>query len=46
MTIIFDGTGLTIEKLVAIARNNEQVKLHPDALKRIKKCREMLEKKG
>jgi len=45
MTLILDGSGLTIEKLVKIARNNEQVKLHPDALKRIKKCRDMLEKK-
>jgi histidine ammonia-lyase len=45
MTIVVDGSGLTIEKVVDVARHNEQVKLHPDALKRIKKCREMLEKK-
>ncbi len=45
MTLILDGSGLTIEKLVKIARYNEQVKLHPNALKRIKKCRDMLEHK-
>ena len=45
MTILLNGAGLTIEKLVSIARYNEPVKLHPDALKRIKKCREVLEKK-
>jgi len=45
MTIIINGTGLTIERLVNVARHNEKVKLHPDALERIKKCRMMLEKK-
>ncbi len=45
MGIILDGSGLTIEKLVAIARNNEKVELHPDAMARIRKCRDMLEKK-
>jgi len=45
MTVILNGFGLTIEKLVNVARYNEKVKLHPDALKRIKSCREMLEEK-
>jgi histidine ammonia-lyase len=36
---------LTIEKMVRIARANEKVELHPDALERIKRCRVMLEKK-
>jgi len=45
MTIVIDGTGLTIEKLVKVARYNEKIKLHPDSLKRIKTCRAMLEKK-
>ena len=45
MTIVIDGPNLTIEKLVRVARNNEKISLHPDALKRIKKCRAMLEKK-
>ena len=45
MSIILDGSGLTIEKLVRIARHNEKVELAPEALERIKKCRAMLEKK-
>lgn len=45
MAIVLDGYGLTIEKLVRIARNNEIIKLHPQALDRIKKCRAMLEEK-
>ncbi|MFA3782189.1 histidine ammonia-lyase [Melioribacteraceae bacterium 4301-Me] len=45
MSIILDGNSLTIEKLVRIARFNEKVELHPDALERIKKCRAMLEEK-
>ncbi len=45
MAVVIDGSGLTIEKVVDAARNNEKVKLHPDALKRIKACRAMLERK-
>ncbi len=45
MTIVLNGTGLTIEKLVKAARDNEKVSLHPDAEERIKRCRAMLEKK-
>ena len=45
MTITIDGSGLTIEKLVRIARHGEKVTLHPDALERIKVCRGMLEQK-
>jgi len=45
MTIIVNGSGLTIEKLVNVARFNEKTELHPDALKRIVACRAMLEKK-
>jgi histidine ammonia-lyase len=45
MTIILDGSSLTIEKLVAIARFNEKVELAPAALERIKVCRAMLERK-
>ncbi len=45
MTIVLDGSGLTIEKLVRVARNNEKVELHPNALKRIESCRQMLEEK-
>jgi histidine ammonia-lyase len=45
MTIILDGSGLSVEKLVQIARHNEPVALHPDAQERIKTCRAMLEEK-
>ncbi len=45
MPIILDGSNLTVEKLVAIARYKEKVELHPDALERIKICRTMLEEK-
>jgi histidine ammonia-lyase len=45
MTIVLDGSSLTIEKIVAIARHNETVELGPAALERIKVCRAMLEEK-
>ncbi|MPM07754.1 Histidine ammonia-lyase [bioreactor metagenome] len=45
MAIILDGQGLTIEKLVQVARHGEKVELHPDAVKRINACRAMVEKK-
>jgi histidine ammonia-lyase len=45
MTIVLNGSSLTIEKLVAIARHGEKVELAPEALERIKVCRAMLEEK-
>ncbi|HOP07123.1 MAG TPA: aromatic amino acid ammonia-lyase [candidate division Zixibacteria bacterium] len=45
MSIVLNGSGLTVEKLVQIARHNEPVELAADALERIKRCRAMLEKK-
>jgi histidine ammonia-lyase len=45
MTITLDGSGLTIEKLVRIARSGEKVELAPLALACIKTCRSMLEEK-
>lgn len=45
MTIIIDGSNLTIEKLVQIARHGEKVELSPQAIERIKICRAMLEEK-
>ena len=45
MTIVLDGSGLTIEKLVRVARHGEKVELDPDALERIQVCRAMLEEK-
>ncbi len=45
MTIVLDGSGLTVEKLVRIARHGEPVALAPEARARIETCRAMLEKK-
>ncbi len=45
MTIILNGSGLTVEKLVKISRYNEKVKVDNESIKKIKKCRELLEKK-
>ncbi|MBN1433898.1 histidine ammonia-lyase [Candidatus Fermentibacterales bacterium] len=43
--MILDGTNLTIEKLVKIAREGEEVSLSPEAEQRIVECRKMLERK-
>lgn len=45
MTVLISGSDFTINKLVRIARYNEKVKLDPDAIKRIEKCRKVLEEK-
>ena len=45
MTIVLDGTSLTLEKLAAIARDGERVELDPGALERIAANRAMLEEK-
>ena len=45
MTITLDGRNLTIEKVVHVARENEKISIHPEAIKRIKKCRNLLEDK-
>jgi len=45
MSIILDGSSLTIEKLVKIGRDGEQVVLAPEAVERIKACRTMIEEK-
>ncbi len=45
MAIVLDGSGLTIDKVVRIARRGEKVELAPDALERIRSCRALLEKK-
>ena len=45
MSIILKGSTLTVEELVRIARFNEKVELHPEALERIRTCRAMLEEK-
>jgi len=45
MAIVLDGKHLTIEQVVNVARNNEKVEIHPDALEKVKKCRKMVEDK-
>lgn len=45
MAIVLTGKDLKIEDLVKVARHGEKVELHPDAIKRMEKCRAMLEKK-
>jgi histidine ammonia-lyase len=45
MSVVLDGSGLTVEKLVRIARHGETVELPGDASERIQNCRATLEKK-
>jgi histidine ammonia-lyase len=45
MAIIVDGHHLNVEDVVKVARGNEKIDLHPDARKRIEKCRALLEDK-
>lgn len=45
MSIVLNGSGLTIEDVVKVARHGEKVELHPDSVAKINKCRAMLEKK-
>jgi histidine ammonia-lyase len=45
MAIVLDGSSLTINRLIQIAREGEKVELDPAALERIKACRAMLEDK-
>ena len=45
MALIINGEGITIKDVVDVARNNKKVELHVDAVNRIVKCRQMLERK-
>jgi histidine ammonia-lyase len=45
MAVILDGSQLTIDNLVAVARHGERVELPVSALDRIKLCRALLEEK-
>ncbi|MDO8804102.1 MAG: aromatic amino acid ammonia-lyase [Elusimicrobiota bacterium] len=45
MAIKVGGEALAIEDVVKVARHGEKVKLSPEAVSRIRKCRAMLEKK-
>ena len=44
-TVVLDGHSLRIEDVVAIARHHSPIELHPDAIGRINKCRDLLERK-
>ncbi|MBN2565005.1 MAG: aromatic amino acid lyase [Candidatus Eisenbacteria bacterium] len=45
MAIVLDGSGLTVERLVQIARDGESVEVPVAAYERVKTCRAMLEEK-
>ncbi len=45
MTVVIDGTGLTVEKMVRVARHGEKIQLAPEAEERITRCRALLEEK-
>lgn len=45
MSVVLNGKSLTIEKVVAVARNGEKVALDPAAEARIIRCRKMVEGK-
>ncbi len=45
MSLSITGKGLTTDDVVAVARQNETVELHPDAAARINKCREFIEER-
>ena len=45
MALVLDGTDLTVEKVVCVARNGGKVELHPEAESRIRDCRALLERK-
>lgn len=44
MAVVVDGNGLDIEKVVRVARDEEQVELSPDAVERIVRCRAIVDK--
>jgi histidine ammonia-lyase len=45
MPLTLNGTGLTIEDVVDVARHGKPVELAPTALEAIRRCREMIERK-
>ena len=44
-TAVLDGHSLKIEDVLAVARHRQPIELHPDAIRRIDKCRGLLERK-
>ncbi len=45
MTVVLTGKSLTVDDIVAVARNNESVEAHPDAVARVRRCRDFLEER-
>ncbi len=45
MTVLIDGSHLTVEQIVMVAKGDEKVELAPNSLEKIKICRAMLEEK-
>ncbi len=45
MTLVLTGKDLSIEQVVRVARHGETIALSPDAIERIRDCRELLERK-
>jgi histidine ammonia-lyase len=45
MAIVLDGSGLTVDKVVRIARHEEKVEVPSEAYERVNVCRAMLEEK-
>ena len=45
MSIIIGDNKLNAEILIQVARFNETIELHPDAIERINKCRQMVDEK-
>jgi histidine ammonia-lyase len=44
-TVVLDGHSLKLEDVVAVARHRQPIALHGDAIVRIDKCRDLLERK-
>jgi histidine ammonia-lyase len=45
MAIKIEGKNLTIEEVISVARGNEKIEIPGDALERVAKCREIVERK-
>ena len=45
MTVVLDGSSLSIEDVVDVARNRTDVKVSEDSWKRIETCRKMIQEK-
>src|SRR5210317_2186534 len=45
MPIQITGKGITIDDVVAVARQGKKVELHPEAIERIRKCRQFIEER-